>query len=155
MCGEHSSNDSKVLGALGTICASYPTCKEQRELDNILQLSWKVPCSPGKVSLKECTDTVSMHSQCTRSRVRALWSLVKGWMLLLTLLTLWQSCKTGLALVSARKFQAGNEWGFLVFSFAPSSSNNPLSPSFLLLFFFVRMNVIWLVTPILSNDAYR
>lgn len=31
----------RCSGVLGTVCASYPTSKEQRESENIPQLSWK------------------------------------------------------------------------------------------------------------------
>lgn len=49
-------------------------------------------------------------------------------MLLSTLLTFLQSCKTTLGPVSARKLEAGIEWSSLMLSFAPSSSDTPTLP---------------------------
>lgn len=108
-------------------CASYPTFKEQRESETLHSSPERPWVAPGRVSLMECTDTASAHT-LPALWVRAPSPLVKWWMLLSTLLTFLQSCKTRLALVSARKLKAGKEWSSPVFSFAPSSSNTPALP---------------------------
>lgn len=101
----------RCSGVLGTVCASYPTSKEQRESENIPQLSWKgTGCLEWRHSRHPCT--ASSVASAPGNGVRALSLLLKGWMLLSTLFnTSLRCCTTRLGPVSARELKAGNEWG--------------------------------------------
>lgn len=148
----------RCSGVLGTVCACYPTCKEQRESDNIPQLPSKAPCSPGGVSLMKCTDTGSICSQpcgpvhqgtgsepcspcwkdgCCSQWPRHSYKAAKPD---------WALCLQG----NSKQWMDGAPLCSPLLLLPPTA---PPSLSFLLLFF-VRTNVIWLVTPVFSNAVY-
>lgn len=140
----------RCSGVLGAVCASYPTSKGQRESDKIPQLSWEAPGNPwqsvpnGVHRHRQCPCTASSEHQGTGSEpCPPRWNdgccSQHSW-------HFHKAAKPGWVLCLQGNSGQGMNGALLCSPLLPLPPTAPPSPSFLLLFFFVRMNVIcpWL-----------